>query len=250
VSWRSLSDSEWLSGLSASVDYYNIKIDQVISVVPGLSALSKCYNLDGSNPGYDAGNSFCQLLQRDSNGLLQVINTPYLNLGGLKVQGIDLQLGWSIGAFGGKAFANTGVGYLMKYSVQTLPGTRFQDFDGTNTIAANQTVSNSFPKYKALTTLGYSKSGATVSLRWRYQNAMADVTSVTTPANPGVGVSAYNLIDLFASYDLNNSWQIRAGVTNLADKDSVLVASSQTSTDTAVFDAVGRSYYLGFKVGM
>ena len=40
-------------------------------------------------------NTFCQLLQRDSNGLLQVINTPYLNLGGLKTQGIDLQFGWN-----------------------------------------------------------------------------------------------------------------------------------------------------------
>ncbi|MEP7243766.1 MAG: TonB-dependent receptor [Gammaproteobacteria bacterium] len=71
-------------------------------------------------------------------------------------------------------------------------------------------------------TLGYSKGGATVSVRWRYQNAMADVTSVTTPTNPGVGVPAYNLIDLFGSYSLNDKWQIRAGVTNLADKDSVV----------------------------
>jgi outer membrane receptor protein involved in Fe transport len=111
-------------------------------------------------------------------------------------------------------------------------------------------VSNSFPKWKALTTVGYSKAGATVSVRWRYQNAMADVTSVTTPATPGIGVPTYNLVDLFASYDLNQTWQLRFGVTNLADKDSVLVASSQTSTDTAVFDAVGRSYYVGFRMGM
>jgi outer membrane receptor protein involved in Fe transport len=250
VSWTSKSDSPLLSNLSASIDYYNIKIDEVISVVPGLSALSKCYNLDGSNPNYDVTNTFCQLLQRDSNGLLQVINTPYLNLGGLKTQGIDTQLAWSTDLIGGRLFANTGVGYLMKYSVQTLPGSAFQDFDGTNTIANNQTSSNSFPKWKALTTVGFSKAGATVSVRWRYQNAMADVTSVTTPATPGIGVPAYNLIDLFASYDLNRTWQLRFGVTNLADKDSVFVSSSQNSTDTAVFDAVGRSYYLGFRMGL
>ncbi len=249
-SWTSQAESPWLSGLTASIDYYNIKIDQVISVVPGLSALSKCYNLDGSNPGYAPTNTFCQLLQRDANGLLQVINTPYLNLGGLKTNGIDMQLGWNMATLGGKVFVNTGIGYLMKYSVQTLPGSAFQDFDGTNTIAANQTVSNSFPKWKALTTLGYARGGANVSVRWRYQNAMADVTSVTTPANPGVGVPAYNLVDLFASYDLNDKWQLRAGVTNVADKGSVLVSSSQTSTDTAVFDAVGRSYYMGFRVGL
>ncbi len=110
-------------------------------------------------------------------------------------------------------------------------------------------MSNSFPKWKALTTLGYAKGGATVSVRWRYQNAMADATSVTTPTNPGVGVPAYNIVDLFGSYDFNDRWQVRAGVTNVGDHDSVLVASSQTSTDTAVFDAVGRSYYVGLRVG-
>jgi outer membrane receptor protein involved in Fe transport len=257
LSWTSHAASPLLSNFSASVDYYNIKIDDVISVVPGLSALSKCYNLDGSNPGFDNANTFCALLHRDANGLLQVIDTPYLNLGGLKTQGVDLQLSWSAGledlgmpSIGGKVLVTSGVGYLMKYSVQTLPGSAFQDFDGTNTIAANHTVSNSFPRWKALTTLGYAKGGATVSVRWRYQNAMADVTSVTTPTNPGLGVATYNLVDLFGSYEINDKWQVRAGVTNVADKDPVLVSSSQTSTDTAVFDAVGRSYYMGVRVGL
>jgi outer membrane receptor protein involved in Fe transport len=79
---------------------------------------------------------------------------------------------------------------------------------------------------------------------------MADVTSVTTPTNPGVGVPAYNLFDLVGTYDVTDKWQLRAGVTNLTDKDSVFVSSSQTSTDTAVFDAVGRSYYIGVRVGI
>jgi outer membrane receptor protein involved in Fe transport len=250
VSWTSQSDSTWLKGSSASLDYFNIKIDDVISVVPGLSALSKCYNLDGSNPNYDVNNSFCQLLQRDANGLLQVINTPYLNLGGLQTEGVDFQLNWSVGVGAGKIFLNTGVEHLLRYAVQTLPGSAFQEFDGTNTIAPNHTVSLTFPKWKALTTVGYARGGVTASARWRYQDAMADVTSVTTPATPGVGVPAYNLVDLFGSYDLNDKWQIRVGVNNVADKDSVFVASSQTSTDTAVFDAVGRSYYLGMRVDL
>jgi outer membrane receptor protein involved in Fe transport len=257
VSWASRADSALLGDFSASVDYYKIRIDQVISVVPGLSALSKCYNLDGANPGYEVTNTFCQLLHRDTSGLLQVIDTPYRNLGGLQTSGLDLQLAWNTGlenlglaSLGGKLIVTSGIGYLIKYSVQTLRGSAFQDFDGSNTIAANQTVSSSFPRWKALTTLGYAKGGASVSVRWRYQNAMADVTSVTTPTNPGKGVPAYSLLDLFASYDLNDKWQLRAGVTNLADKDSVFVSSSQTSTDTAVFDAVGRSYYLGLRVGL
>jgi outer membrane receptor protein involved in Fe transport len=251
-SWTSHLGSPLLSNLSASVDYYNIKIKDVISVVPGLTALSKCYNLDSSNPGYDPGNEFCQLLHRDAQGLLQVIDTPYLNLGGLKTDGVDLQLNWSVGladlgwqGTSARVFANSGLGWLHGYSIQTVPGARFQNYVGTNTISASYNVSSTFPKWKAVTTIGYSQAGATASLRWRYQNAMQDVTAVTTPANPGVGVPAYSLVDLLGSYELNKQWQLRAGITNLGNHAPVFVSSSQFSTDPSVFDVVGRSYYVG-----
>jgi iron complex outermembrane recepter protein len=251
LSWTSRSSSQWLGGLSASVDYYSIEIKDVISVVPGLSALSKCYNLDGSNPGYDVNNQFCQLLTRDANGLLQLIETPYLNLGGLKTEGVDLQFDWVVELNDRwTAHFNTAVGYLLDYSVQTLPGSAFQDFTGTNTIAANHTVSNSFPEWKALTTVGVGFGPLSTSVRWRWQDAMDDVTSVTTPATPGKGVATYNLFDFFASYDFNPSWQLRFGVTNLTDEGPVTVSSSQTGTDTAVFDVLGRSYYMGVRVRM
>jgi iron complex outermembrane receptor protein len=251
LSWTSRSSARWLSGLSASVDYYSIEIKDVISVVPGLSALSKCYNLDGSNPSYAVENQFCQLLTRDANGLLQLIETPYLNLGGLKTEGVDLQLDWVVELNDRwTAHFNTAVGHLLDYSVQTLPGSAFQDFTGTNTIAANHTVSNSFPEWKALTTVGIGFGPLSTSVRWRWQDAMDDVTSVTTPATPGKGVAAYNLFDFFASYDFNTSWQLRFGVTNLTDEGPVTVSSSQTGTDTAVFDVLGRSYYMGVRVRM
>jgi iron complex outermembrane receptor protein len=251
LSWTSRSSERLLSGLSASIDYYTIEIKDVISVVPGLSALSKCYNLDGSNPGYAVDNQFCQLLSRDSNGLLQLIQTPFLNLGGLKTEGVDLQLDWVVDLNDlWTAHFNTAVGYLLDYSVQTLPGSAFQDFTGTNTIAANHTVSNTFPELKALTTVGITRGPATASVRWRYQDAMNDVTSVTTPATPGRGVDTYNLFDFFASYDVSAAWQLRLGVTNFTDEGPVTVSSSQTGTDTSVFDVLGRSYYMGVRVRM
>jgi outer membrane receptor protein involved in Fe transport len=250
-SWSSSAQSAWLSDLSVSLDYYEIQISEVISVVPGLTALSKCYNLDGSNPGYATDNTFCALLSRDGNGLLQLIETPFLNLGGLRTSGVDLQLAWEldlagigVGARAGRILFSTGLGYSDEFAIQTLPGTAFQDHGGTNTIGA------SHPKWKALTSLGYANGDWSVALRWRYQDAMADVTSVTTPAAPGIGVATYELFDLVGMLSINDRWQVRAGVTNLTNEDSVLVSSSQTSTDTSVFDAVGRSYYLGLRVTM
>ena len=61
----------------------------MISTVPGLTVLSKCFNLDGSNPGYSNANPFCSLIARDP-GTGQILNvaTPYLNLGQLKTDGV------------------------------------------------------------------------------------------------------------------------------------------------------------------
>jgi outer membrane receptor protein involved in Fe transport len=230
------------TGVSTSVDYYKISIKNVISVVPGLTTLSKCYNLDGTNPSYSAANVFCSLLTRDVNGQLTLISLPFFNLGGLKTDGIDFQAAAALPVGNGKLVFNTNLGYTRHYEVQTLPGQAFQDFAGTNTLGASR------PRYKALTSLGYTQGDASVSLSWRYLAAMKDASSVTTPASPGAGVGTYNLYDLSGSYRIGEKWFLRGGVTNLLDKGSPIVSSSQNSTDLAVYDSVGRSYFLGVRL--
>jgi outer membrane receptor protein involved in Fe transport len=231
-----------LTNVSASVDYFNINIKNVISVVPGLTTLSKCYNLDGTNPGYSPSNVFCGLLTRDANGFLSLISLPFFNLGGLKTDGVDFQAAASLPLGKGRLNFNTNLGYTRSYLVQTLPGQAFQDFAGTNTLGASR------PRYKALTTLGYSQGDASVSLSWRYLAAMKDASSVTTPNSPGAGVGTYNLYDLAGSYRIGDRWFLRGGVTNLLDKGSPIVSSSQNSTDLAVYDSIGRSYFLGVRL--
>lgn len=248
--WSSESDSALWGGLSLSVDYYNIEIDDVISVVPGLTTLSKCYNLDGSNPSFAVSNEFCQLLERDSNGLLSLVRTPYFNLGSLATDGIDLQFDWTpeLSAFGinssASLFLNSYISYTTSYEIQTVPGSATQDY--VNTIS----VGNSHPEWKAMTTLGYSGDALTVGLRWRFLGAMDDVTAVTTPATPLPGTPSYSTYDLFGNYNINDRLQIRAGVTNFTDELSVQVSSSQNSTDTSVYSPIGRSWYLGMNFSM
>jgi iron complex outermembrane recepter protein len=77
---------------------------------------------------------------------------------------------------------------------------------------------------------------------------MKDVSAVTTPTAPAAGVAAYHLFDIFGTFNLTESFSLRAGVTNLFDHSIPLVASSQTSTDPATFDIVGRSFYAGATV--
>jgi iron complex outermembrane receptor protein len=248
LSWTSRAVSPLLSSLSASVDYYNIKIDNVISVVQGLTTLSKCYNLDGSNSTYSPTNPYCQLISRDASGQLSLIGLPYLNLGGLKTSGVDMQFGWrpllsdlGLSSAKGKLTLSTAIAYVLDYEVQQLPNGKWTNYTNTNTIG------QPLPRWKALTTVGYETDALSVGLRWRFLGAMADISSVTTPANPGKPVPKYNLFDLYGNYQLTPQFQLRAGITNLMNQGLVVVSSSQTSTDTSTYDPVGRSYYLGVK---
>jgi outer membrane receptor protein involved in Fe transport len=143
------------------------------------------------------------------------------------------------------------VGWLHNYSVQLLPGTAFLNYTGVSNGGAGtgSVPPRATPTWKALTTFGYRSSTVGAGLRWRYQNAMSDVSSVLTPATASVGVPAYALWDLFGSVKVSKKFEFRAGVTNLFDKGLPFVASSQNGTDTALYDPIGRSFYFGVKVG-
>jgi iron complex outermembrane receptor protein len=206
-----------LGDFSVSVDYYKINIKNVISTVPGLTVLSKCFNLDGSNPTYSNANLCCGLIQRDASGQLVSVATPYLNLGALKTDGVEVQVHWCVPATPigetGKLYVDSAIGWLHNYSVQLLPGAAFLDYTGVSNGGAGTGAvpPRATPKWKALTTFGYRSSAVGARLRWRYQNAMRDVSSVLTPATAAIGGPAYSLLDLFGTVKTNKQFELRAG---------------------------------------
>jgi len=244
-----------LGDFSFSGDYYNIKIKSVISTVPGLTVLTKCFNLDGANPTYSNSNDYCALISRDTTtGQILNVRTPFLNLGQLETDGFEAQVHWGVPARflgeSGKLYVDSAIGLLNNYKVQLLPGAAFADYTGVSVggTGPGSVPPRAAPKWKALTTFGYKSDTMGLGLRWRYQSSLKDVSSVLTPNNVQVGVPAYALWDLFGSVKVGKQFELRAGVNNLFDRGLPFVASSQNGTDTALYDAVGRSFYVGAKI--
>lgn len=252
--WTSLSDSELLRSVTLSLDYWNIDIKHVINAVPATTSLSKCYNLDGSNPGYAPDNQFCQFIHRDSNGLLTQVATPFLNLGSLKTDGVDLQFNWSpsLQSLGmnasGALFLNSQVSYTRSYKIQTLPNGPEQEF--VNTISQAAVGSTVLPKWKSITSIGFSNQNFTAGLRWNYLSGMNDISSVTNPAHPAPGTPSYSTFDLFGTYFVNDQLEFRAGLNNLTNKGPVTVATSEIGTNPYVYNLLGRTYYVGLHFSM
>jgi len=253
VVFNSPANSGPFADFSVSVDYYNIEIQNVISPVPGLTVLSKCFNLDGSNSTYSNANEYCQLIGRDNTGQLSTVSTPFLNLGALKTNGVEAQIHFGLPMTAlqesGGVYVDSAIGWLNDFSVQLLPGAAFLDYTGISNGGAqpNSVPPRVTPEWKALTTFGYKSDNLGFGLRWRFQSGVDDVSAVLTPNNVQPAVEAYNLWDVFVRFSATETLEFRAGVNNLFDTDLPFVASSQISTDPALYDLIGRSFYVGAK---
>ncbi len=242
--------------VSVSLDYYHIKITDVISTLPGLNVLSGCFNLDGTNPTYSNSNANCALISRDAaTGQLLNVSTPFANFGLLQTDGFEAQIHWGmparfIGATA-KLYVDSAIGRLNNYEVRLAPGAALLNYTNVSLGTANPGAvpPNVTPRWKALTTFGVKSGSAGIGMRWRYQGSLRDASFVTNAASTAVGVPAYNLWDLFGSVKVNGKIEFRAGVNNLFDKGLPFVNSSQNGTDLSIYDAVGRSFYIGAKVG-
>jgi iron complex outermembrane recepter protein len=181
------------------------------------------------------------------------VATPFQNLGSLETDGFELQGHWGLpaleGRLGGKFYVDTALTWLRAYRVQLLPGAPVFDYTGVSVGNANPggVPPRAAPDLRALTTLGFKGNALGAGLRWRYQSSMDDVSAVLTPNNVQPGVPSYSLWDLFASWKFGDSVELRGGVNNLLDKEPPFVASSQTGIDVALYDVVGRSYYIGLR---
>jgi iron complex outermembrane recepter protein len=242
--WQSTFGNPWLSNLSASLDYYDIEINNVIGTVSVTEQFRRCFNFDGtSNPSYDPNNFYCTLFQRDPNSG-QVFNTLETNnnLATLRTSGIDFQVDWAaqladIGLpdWGRLAYNITGT-WLENWERQDLPGGTFTDRTGT--------ISNSFgltlPEWKFLSSLNWSYGPVNLGVRWRYQGSVINFN------NRAQTLDAIDYIDLNSSWAVNDTVSLRAGVNNLTDEQPpVYTPSISTNTDPSTYDLLGRRFYVG-----
>lgn len=253
--WRSRFDNPLLSGLTASLDYYEIKITDAIGLITGDVIAQRCFNGDNaSNPTYDPQNYYCQLINRGVSGGFSTITTPLLNLAGYETAGADLQVDWraELRDFGwadapGELGLNLIVSYTDKYAIQTLAGGAFVDYAGTIGNAQISADAISHPAWKVNTSLDYKIGQARLNLRWRWIDSMDNSANVGAAVASAPGVKAMDYFDLSGTYRLNERVEVRGGVLNIADRQPP-AWTGEGATDAALYDVLGRRFYAGVKL--
>jgi len=257
---KSPIQSGLLSRLTASVDWYDIRIADAIIPLTSQTLYEQCFNADGkSNPTLTlTGSPFCSYINREvGTGGNRNARAPFFNFGALRTMGIDTQVDWAVPApsfFSEPATfsVNFVMTYLLKYTVQTSPEGAVVNYAGS--VNGGATSGNQF-RYKTFTTVNYQTGPVGIGLRWRHFPSAKDASLILNPQSTLVGVNSHNEVDLFARWAINRTLSVRAGIDNLFDA-APEVAGANTSPSGLNsnlgntlfdYDVLGRRFFVALK---
>lgn len=241
----------FLQGFSASVDWYDIQINDAIGTITQQNIVNWC--ADGSAP------QLCQYVVRapptgnQTAGTILSVNTTFLNLADQRIRGADGELRYDhsihlIGGnerLGGRAFIN----HVAENS-QLVQGTTARDF-----------LSLEQPAWTILADVIYMNGPLRTFLegRWLDGHTLNRTYNTGLPGSLTVDdnwVSSVFYMNLNLSYDF--SWsnvKVTAfgSINNLLDRappqTPTLVGAGGTALPSELlYDTIGRAYTIGFKV--
>ena len=226
-----------LAGLQASVDYYNIEIEDAIDAIGADVIVERCFDRR-FNPELSNDNFYCTFFERlpGTNTITNALEVD-TNIAAFEVEGIDLQIDYSMEAGPGELRGRWVSTYLMNWKDATVQGEEMTENAGT--------ASSSFdalPEWKWLASIGYAWAGFDGDLRWRHIDSMTDFSF------PSFKLDSVDYLDLTFGYTFSDALQglrLRAGITNLTDEDPIIYPSQQQSnTDPSTYDVLGRRYFV------
>ncbi len=242
----------FLKRFSLSIDYFDIKVRDYISSIPGSLTISQC--IATGDP------FFCSLFHRDPRtGVLfgeqgYVISTTQ-NTGSLKTSGFDIGANYAVDTgVGGFSLSFIGT-WLKELRTEPLPGLGSYDCVGL----FGPTCGQPSPEWRHQARLSWSDKAdiASVSLNWRYIGPTKLTNNTDDPFLTGptyvlnASLPAYSYFDLALSARVQQNIAFRLGVNNLLDKDPPAIAQGllysfgNGNTFPGVYDVAGRTFFIG-----
>jgi outer membrane receptor protein involved in Fe transport len=255
---RSPLDNPVLSGVSLTVDWYSIDLEGLITAEAQDTVYQNCLDTT-RNTGADPTIPACLSIVRDKvNGAVQTVNTGFVNAGGFKTEGIDVQFNWTadladiVGELPGSVSVNVVANYIESLTVAPTVTSTPIEFVGTLGPNAGGLNAPAF-EYRTATTFGYANGPLALSLRWRHLPSLDPIPPAAATAH---GPDAHDEFDLSGNFFLNDTVAFRAGIDNLLDEEPPITArntavgttafsTGQGTTLPAVYDVLGRRFYVG-----
>ncbi|MCW2413518.1 MULTISPECIES: TonB-dependent receptor [unclassified Sphingobium] len=242
----------FVPGFSASVDYFDIVVNDAITTLAASTIVNQCYQ----------GNSvICDLIERDADGFMTEVFRRPINLSRQSVRGLDFEAGYRIPLEA--VSASWGAG---KLSIRIL-ATRYLESsldDGISSTTSDLGVNTGTPTWRYLGEIAFDKGPLSLSITGRgFSDGVLNASWIecatncptSTIANRTVDnnhVDGAFYVDFGASYRLSDGVKLYVAVDNVANKAPAPYASAGTGIGSAqigisqtYYDVVGRSFRAG-----
>lgn len=197
----------FVDGLSLTVDYWDVEIEDAISAVGSGDILEGC--LDSTNyPGLD----FCSLFSRRADGGLDFLETGQINYARIEASGVDFAASYSFDV-GVNTFGARLVG-----SYQDKLDRYFNPLDLNDVDPEVQEIQ--LPEWSGNLTLSWDRGPLSVALQTSYlsEQSVDEIEDVDLYGDDAFFDEIY-IFDANASYELSESFTIYGGVNNIADEE-------------------------------
>ena len=221
----------FIPGLTASFDWYDIKLKDAINTVDAQELATLCVDQATT------ANVFCQSIKRQQGtGLINDFTVLPQNVAEFRTAGLDVNITYhvsvsNIGAFNLKLVG----GYLNKLSFVGTPGAA--PTDNLRTLGS--------PKYQANADITYSRGPFTLNYGLSWFDKTRRYTALQLAGNPNYAAPEYVFYkdrwvhDIYVSVDVNKQFQFYGGVNNVAD------AKPDVGSRLYPVDSVGRFFFFG-----
>jgi len=226
-------------GFRFSIDYWDIKVEDVIDTISEELAITQC--------GETSDAIFCDLINRAPNGSLWLGQQGYvtatnINLGSRHWQGIDFAADYTMDVSDSGTFRADFTGsMLLKKFTEEIPGLESSQYDCKGVISSNCFAS---PEWRHTLRLTYaSNSFWTASVKWRY---FGSVDNPETDEGINAGIAAQSYFDLTGNFDINETMGLTVGVNNVFDKEPPMIGgkySTNANTIAGYYDTLGRYFH-------
>ena len=245
----------FIPGLDFSVDYFKIQLDNQIATFPISIAYSNCITFG----------TFCSSVVRDAQGSIHntnILNGGYIlgtnvNIGSIKTEGEDFAAHYhfdldKVGLAGMGRMNLAFNGTYTKNFITVIPVVGSYDCAGLY----GKTCGAPLPHFKSQLRVTYvSPWNFTLSGQWRFLGSTSLDGNTSQPllhkaadANDA-SIPAYSYFDLSGTWTLKPHLTIRAGVSNIFDKEPPILDSGVTGSGSpnsyTMFDLLGRQMFIG-----
>ena len=260
IVFAQLSDNAWLSGLSGSIDWWQVNIQNAIELSDPDNANFQCYGTvtvtTAAQAAAQAATPACENVGRlAASGTAATTLLQYANQANIGTAGIDVELNWiaqlsdiGLKSLPGAITLNSQDTFLNYYRTKNSPGsfdvtTDWKDSAGPLLAGTNGGAYG----YRLNLGIGYVLPSFGVNLRWRFLpsvNTVAHASKEAIIANdtrvaaggPGtllsyvpdntVAAPAWYAFDLSFNWNINKTFSLRGGINNLLDKQPPITGAS------------------------